>query len=165
MAKSKTKSSAPTSDQRLTKLETILGVLKWVGSISVPIVVAAVVLTFTVFLPERIESGISNSGSLNQRFAGVDKRLADITGSLEKVSNDVRQLFTPVSVAERLKSIASLNQKSLGTALPTVKTLLETTKELRLPMSGKQYQEISRAFSSDYESAKGSLKGDLWVSY
>lgn len=166
MAKTKAGSASSSTADRVTRIEASLETLKWgapivIGAL-ITIAVAATVVTFTSVLPEKIEHGISNSGSLNQKFEGVDAKFLEVKASLDRISNDVRQLFTPTSVAGRLKALASLDQKSLREALPTAKALLQTTKDLRLPVQGQDYKEISQAFSKHYATAKEPLKEEVW---
>ncbi len=154
MAKPKSATS-PSANERLTKIESTVSTLKWVAPMAVTLLGVVVVLTFTVFLPEKIENSIARSESLKERFASVEK-------SLEKISTDMKLLVTPSSVSDGLKGIASLDEKSLGKALPNAKSLLATTRELRLPVAGRQYKEISQAFATTYHTAKEPLKEQIW---
>lgn len=163
MAKSPKPPQPSALNERLIRIEATFDILKWVIPILTTVVVALTVVTFTSVLPEKIQTGIANSESLNRRFGGLDSSLKEIKSDLDKLTEDLRKLNTGDDVAAKLKKFTSRDTGSLKQGLMRANELLDTTKKLRIPLSAENYSEVSRKLVQQYESSNESVKKDVWA--
>jgi hypothetical protein len=71
-------------------------------------------------------------------------------------------LVSPKILAAALKDSASVDVASLPAALNEIRNLLAVARDMRVPVRGKDYNEISKPLFERYLSSKPPLKGEIW---
>ena len=133
-------------------------------------VFAAIVLGVTGFfytrmLPDKVELGISNSPSLSKSFVAVDKQFDSLVEKVDKLQVTVSSTMNPKIVAAAIKDATSGDKVSLIRTLPNARKLLTIAREMKVPLTEKEYKEISAPLFSQYVSARDSFKQELWSTF
>lgn len=124
---------------------------------------------YTQLLPEKIETGISNSMSLSNNFNGLNKRLEVFDGGLKEIRNEIAELRFNIRgladskfIAAALKEAVSGDQATLSKRLPDVKRLTRQITSLKIPLPDKDYREISKPLMNHYDTSKPPFQHQLW---
>jgi hypothetical protein len=113
-------------------------------------------------LPPLIDRGVSDSKSLAKRFENTDERFNEINITLNEIRSDIKSLSDARFLSSALKDATSGDETTLTRRLPDANRLLHQVRSMRVPLSAKEYTDISKPLLSHYSSAKAPLKEQLW---
>jgi hypothetical protein len=151
-----------TTESRLAVMEStatygkaILGTIVFLG-------LSLFSLFYFNIIPDKVELGIANSTHLNTKFAEVRDDVKKLDGRFEQLLSSIRPLVSPKILAAALKESASADLASLPTALNEIRNLLAVARDMRVPVRGKDYNEIAKPLLMQYRVSQPPLKQQIW---
>jgi hypothetical protein len=154
--------ASKTTEARLAVIESTLSL----GTKILGVLVAAVLGLFGLFyfhiVPDKVELGITNSNHLNNKFAEVREDVKKLDGRFEQLLSSIRPLVSPKILAGALKESAEADLASLPAALDEIKNLLAVARDMRVPMRGKDYNEVAKPLFERYLASEPPLKQQIW---
>jgi hypothetical protein len=113
-------------------------------------------------IPDKVEQGIAGSNHLNTKFSEVREDVKKLDGRFEQLLSSIRPLVSPKIIAAALKDSASADLASLPAALTEIRNLLAVARDMRVPVRGKDYNDVAKPLFAQYLSSKPPLKQDIW---
>lgn len=129
---------------------------------TVMILVTGAAFFYSEILPKTMARSISNNESLAKHFDNTDQRFKELEITLNGIRSDIKSLANARFLSAALKDAISGDESTLRKRLPDANRLLHQVKSMRVPLSGKEYREISTPLLSQYSSAKPPLKELVW---
>jgi hypothetical protein len=124
--------------------------------------VTGAVFFYHEILPTLIDRSISDSKPLAKRFENTDERFNEINITLNEIRSDIKSLSDARFLSSALKDATSGDERTLTRRLPDANRLLRQVRSMRVSLSAKEYNDISRPLLNHYSSAKPPLKEQLW---
>jgi outer membrane murein-binding lipoprotein Lpp len=153
---------------------TQLGALLFI--LLIPIAGPASSVFYAYILPQKIETVISGSSSLNTKLSAIDEKLKPINEKLTAIQGDTKSVNTRLDLIESIvfpnltrRTVATVLQKemsgsaaSLSEALPRTRSLLGVVKKEKLALQREDYKALSGHLLAAYSSAQEPLRQELW---